>query len=80
MVAGSEVTTGGMLQYSDALGIAFKTSSEKIIGECEHAAACVVNEDDLAGVEKVVRDDQRADGIFGDDATSVTDDVSLACS
>ena len=40
----------------------------------------MVDEDDLTGVEQVVRDDERANRVLSHNAAGVSDDVGLACS
>src|SRR5699024_8327969 len=47
-------------------------------GEGEHAAVGVVDEDDLAGAEEALTDDERADLVLGDHPSGVADDVGIA--
>src|SRR5215213_4555540 len=48
-----------------------------VVGEGEHAAVSVVDEDDLAGAEQVLGDGQGADHVLGDHTAGVADDVGL---
>ena len=52
--------------------------AEVVVGEGEHAAVGVVDEDDLLGAEQALRDRQRADLVVGDDAAGVADHVRVA--
>src|SRR5216683_757795 len=49
-----------------------------IVSEGEHAAVGVVNQDDLVGAQKPLRDNQRADGVVGSNPSSIADDMGLA--
>ena len=49
-----------------------------LVGEGEHPAVRVVDEDDLAGAEQPLADRQRPDLVVGHDAAGVADDVRLA--
>ena len=51
---------------------------ELVVGEREHPAVGVVDEDDLLGAEQSLGDRQRADRVVGDHAASVADDVPIA--
>ena len=51
---------------------------ELLVGEGEHAAVGVVDEDDLLGAEQALGDGQRADRVVGDDAAGVADHVGVA--
>jgi hypothetical protein len=48
----------------EAIGCNLEAGAEKVVGEGQHAAAGVVDQHDLAGVEKVVGDDQGADHVL----------------
>src|SRR5579871_1826187 len=50
---------------------------ESVIGEREHAAVGVVDQDDLRGAEQPLADRQRPDLVVGDDPAGVPDDVGL---
>ena len=51
---------------------------ELVVGEGEHPAVGVVDEDDLLGPEQALGDRQRADLVVGDHAAGVADDVGVA--
>ena len=51
---------------------------ELVVGERQHAAVGVVDEDDLLGPEQALRDRQRPDLVVGDDTTGVADHVGVA--
>ncbi len=51
---------------------------ELVVGEGEHAAVGVVDEDDLAGAQEALGDGKRADLVVGYDAPGVADDVGVA--
>ena len=59
--------------------ITLTASLEQIIGKRQHAAARVMNQHDFIGVQQVMRDDQAANGIFGNHAPGIADDVRFAC-
>jgi len=59
-------------------GIALQAGFKQVVREGEHAAACVVDQDDLVGVEQVVRDDETADHIVSHHAPRIADDVRVA--
>src|SRR4029453_14752245 len=48
-----------------------------VVGEGEHAAVGVVDQDDLAGAEQVLGDGQGGDHVLGDHAAGGADDVGL---
>ena len=50
---------------------------EAVVGERQHAAVGVVDEDDLLGAEQPLTDGQRADLVIGHHAAGVADDVRL---
>ena len=50
---------------------------EVVVGEGQHPAVGVVDQDDLLGPQQPLADRQRADGVVGDHATRVADDVGL---
>src|SRR6266851_5520150 len=50
---------------------------ERVVGEGEHAAVGVVDQDDLPGAEQSLADGQRPDLVVGDDPACVADDVGL---
>jgi len=49
-----------------------------VVGEGEHSAVGVVDEDDLLGTEQPLADGQRANLVVGDHSSGVADDVRLA--
>ena len=51
---------------------------ELVVGEGQHPAVGVVDQDDLLGAEQALGDGQRADLVVGDDAARVADDVRVA--
>ena len=51
---------------------------ERVVGERQHAAVGVVDEDDLGRAEQPLADRQGPDLVVGDDAAGVPDDVRLA--
>ena len=59
-------------------GLVLDLSAELVVGEREHAAVGVVDEDDLLGPEQALRDRQRADLVVGHDAAGVADHVRVA--
>ena len=67
---------GGPLRL-DA-GLVLDGALELVVGEGQHAAVGVVDQDDLVGAEQPLADRQRADLVVGDDAAGVADDVRLA--
>ena len=48
----------------EGAGCHLEAGAEKVVGEGQHAAAGVVDQHDLASVEEVVGDDQRADHVL----------------
>ncbi len=58
--------------------VAFEAGLQQVVGEGQHAAPCVVDQDELVGVEQVVRDDQAADRVVADHAAGVADDVRIS--
>lgn len=50
----------------------------EVLGEAEQAAAGVVDQRDRAGAEGALADGEGADGVVGDDAARVADDVGVA--
>src|SRR5216683_3813463 len=50
---------------------------ERVVGEGEHAAVGVVDQDDLPGAEQSLADGQRPDLVVGDDPACVPDHVGL---
>lgn len=73
-----EGAVGGLAEQFFGGGIPFETGFEQVIGKGEHAAAGVVDQDDLVRIQEVVRDDEAADGVFSDHAAGVADDVGFA--
>jgi hypothetical protein len=59
-------------------GLGLDIGLEGVVGEGEHAAVGVVDEDDLLGSEQPLGDRQRADLVVGHDAAGVADDVRVA--
>ncbi len=49
-----------------------------LFGGKHQATICVVDDHEFLGVQKVVGDDQGAQGIFRDDAAGVSNDVGVA--
>jgi len=52
-------------------GVVLDRLLELVVGEGEHAAVGVVDEDDLLGAKQPLADGQRADLVFGDHASGV---------
>ena len=67
---------GGPLRLDP--GLLLDRLLERVVGEREHAAVGVVDEDDLLGPEQALGDRQRADLVVGHDAAGVADDVGVA--
>ena len=59
-------------------GLSLQGGAQFVVGEGEHAAAGVVDEEDLLGAQQVLADRQGADRVLGDQAAGVADDVRLA--
>ena len=59
-------------------GVGLDVGLHLVVGEGQHAAVGVVDEDDLAGPEQALGDDQGAERVVGDHAAGVADDVGLA--
>ena len=59
-------------------GLLLDRGLEAVVGEGEHAAVGVVDEDDLRRAEQPLADGQRADLVLGDHAARVADDVRVA--
>src|SRR5258705_44377 len=59
-------------------GVLLDAGLEVFVGECEHPAVGVVDENDLLGTEQPLTDGERADLIVGDHAAGVADHVRLA--
>ena len=59
-------------------GLSLQGGAQLLVGEGEHAAAGVVDEEDLLGAQQVLADRQGADRVLGDQAAGVADDVRLA--
>ena len=51
---------------------------ELIVGEGQHAAIRMINDDEFLSAEQVMRNDQRAQRVFGGNATGVANDVGVA--
>ena len=60
------------------LEAALQQATHHAVGEELHAAVGVVNDKPLLGTKKLVRDDQRANGIVAGTATGIADDVRVA--
>ena len=58
-------------------GVRLQGGAQLLVGEGEHAAAGVVDEDDLLGAQQVLADRQGADRVLGDQSAGVADDVRL---
>jgi hypothetical protein len=58
--------------------VALDRAAELVVGEREHPAVGVMDEDDLLGAQQPLRDGQRADFVVGDHAAGVADDVGVA--
>ncbi len=67
---------GSPLGLDASLGL--DTSLEVVVGEGQHSAVRVVDEDDFLGAEQSLADGQRADLVIGDDSTSITNHVRFA--
>ena len=59
-------------------GAILDAGAEVLFGGVHEAAVSVVDDHELLGAEEMVRDQKRAEGIVGDDAASVADDVGVA--
>jgi hypothetical protein len=59
-------------------GLLFQSIEELVVGESDHAAIGVIDDDELLGAEQVMGDDQGAEGVFGGNASGVADDVGVA--
>ena len=59
-------------------GVVLDLALHGVVGEREHPAVGVVDQDDLVRAEQALRDGQRPEGVVGDDPARVTDHVSLA--
>jgi hypothetical protein len=59
-------------------GVLLDLGLEPVVGELDHAAVGVMDEDDLPGAKQPLANYQRADHIVGDDAASVANDVRVA--
>lgn len=59
-------------------GLVLNRALEVVVGEGQHAAVGVMDQDDLAGAEQSLADRQRADLVLGYDPAGITDDVRLA--
>ncbi len=59
-------------------GLVLDALLELVVGEGQHPAVGVVDEDDLLGAQQPLRDGQRADLVVGDHPTGVADHVRLA--
>jgi len=53
-------------------------TAHDIVGEKFHAAIGVVNDEEFAGAEQFVADDERADGVVAGSTAGVADDVGVA--
>jgi hypothetical protein len=54
-------------------------ASEVVVGECEHPAVGVMDQDDLRRSKQALRDRERADRVIGDDPPpGVADDMTVA--
>jgi len=58
-------------------GLVLDGPPERVVGEGEHPAVGVVDQNDLVGAEQALADRQGADHVVGDDAPGVADDVGL---
>jgi hypothetical protein len=82
--AGDRLTDVG-IQVSEGLGrprrpdagIRLDAGLECVVGEREHPALGVVDEDDLRGAEQPLADGQRPDPVVGDHPASVADHVRV---
>ena len=77
-MAAHEGAVRGLTEQFFSGGIALQASFEQVIGESQHAAAGVVDQDEFAGVEQVVRNDEAANRIVGHHASGIADDVRIA--
>ena len=67
---------GSPLGLDACLGL--DTGLELVVGEGQHSAVRVVDEDDFLGAEQTLADGQRADLVIGDDSTSIANHVGFA--
>jgi hypothetical protein len=68
---------GGGRDGGDA-GLVLEFVEELIVGEGDHAAIGVVDDDEFLGAQQVMRNDQGAQRVFGGDAAGVANNVSVA--
>jgi hypothetical protein len=59
-------------------GVILNSGAQILLGGVHQAAIGVVDDHDFFRAEKVVRDDEGAQGIIGDDATGVANDVGVS--
>src|SRR5664279_5519516 len=59
-------------------GVGLDLGFELVVGEGEHAAVRVVDEDDLPGPKESLTDDQGPNLVLGDDSASVANHVGVA--
>jgi len=59
-------------------GLGLDAGLEAVVGEGEHPAVGVMDQDDLRGAQQALADSQRPDLVVGDDPAGVADDVRLA--
>src|ERR1019366_129307 len=59
-------------------GVGLDLGFELVVGEGEHAAVSVVDEDDLPGPKESLTDDQGPNLVLGDDSASVANHVGVA--
>ncbi len=59
-------------------GLVLDVALEVVVGEGEHSAVAVVDQDDLLRPQQALADGQRADDVVGDHPAGVADDVGFA--
>ena len=59
-------------------GAGLDTVAKVLLAGVHEAAIGVVDDHEFLGAEKIVGDEERAEGIVGDDTTGVADDMSVA--
>src|ERR1700733_11656344 len=59
-------------------GLVLDRALEVVVGESQHPAVGVMNQDDLLGSQQSLADGQGTNGVVGDHSTGVADDMRLA--
>jgi hypothetical protein len=59
-------------------GLVLEFVEELLVGEGDHAAIGVIDDDEFLRAQQVMGNDQRAQGVFGGDAPGIANDVRVA--